>query len=326
MEGKTLTAWTDGNNSYQPGEEITVTEDLALTAVFTDNTVSLNDREDEVTVSWDFQRKNGAPTLAYEKVTGIYVAQTTVNGQVIDVKIDLDTTSGKIANAGWTDWAQMNPGTILTIPAAKNCTISLESYSATTTTTIAGDTNYQLSGNVATYVYGGDAENIDIVIGDGSYFRYFTVVYPKVESNIQERPVYVTDFTDWQSLSSSSAPATVDQTTNFSNETLTFTFDGVTVSPNGTNSKFPADAMGYAMAEKNMAGTIVTSKLSNITRVRFRHAATGSKRGYKLEKKNATDADWVVLSDAVAVRVTRIPPSYIFSPFTKVASGVAVII
>ena len=300
VEGKTLTAWTDGNNSYQPGEEITVTEDLALTAVFTDNTVSLNDREDEVTVSWDFQRKNGAPTLAYEKVTGIYVAQTTVNGQVIDVKIDLDTTSGKIANAGWTDWAQMNPGTILTIPAAKNCTISLESYSATTTTTIAGDTNYRLSGNVATYVYGGDAENIDIVIGDGSYFRYFTVVYPKVESNIQERPVYVTDFTDWQSLSSSSAPATVDQTTNFSNETLTFTFDGVTVSPNGTNSKFPADAMGYAMAEKNMAGTIVTSKLSNITRVRFRHAATGSKRGYKLEKKNATDADWVVLSDAVA--------------------------
>ncbi|MCS2405342.1 hypothetical protein NXY31_12055 [Bacteroides salyersiae] len=253
-----------------------------------------------MTVSWDFQRKNGAPTLAYEKVTGIYVAQTTVNGQVIDVKIDLDTTSGKIANAGWTDWAQMNPGTILTIPAAKNCTISLESYSATTTTTIAGDTNYQLSGNVATYVYGGDAENIDIVIGDGSYFRYFTVVYPKVESNIQERPVYVTDFTDWQSLSSGNAPATVDQTTNFSNETLTFTFDGVTVSPNGTNSKFPADAMGYAMAEKNMAGTIVTSKLSNITRVRFRHAATGSKRGYKLEKKNATDADWVVLSDAVA--------------------------
>lgn len=300
VEGKTLTAWTDGNNSYQPGEEITVTEDLALTAVFTDNTVSLNDREDEVTVSWDFQRKNGAPTLAYEKVTGIYVTQTTVNGQVIDVKIDLDTTSGKIANAGWTDWAQMNPGTILTIPAAKNCTISLESYSATTTTTIAGDTNYQLSGNVATYVYGGDAENIDIVIGDGSYFRYFTVVYPKVESNIQERPVYVTDFTDWQSLSSGSASATVDQTTNFSNETLTFTFDGVTVSPNGTNSKFPADAMGYAMAEKNMAGTIVTSKLSNITRVRFRHAATGSKRGYKLEKKNATDADWVVLSDAVA--------------------------
>lgn len=300
VEGKTLTAWTDGNNSYQPGEEITVTEDLALTAVFTDNTVSLNDREDEVTVSWDFQRKNGAPTLAYEKVTGIYVAQTTVNGQVIDVKIDLDTTSGKIANAGWTDWAQMNPGTILTIPAAKNCTISLESYSATTTTTIAGDTNYQLSDNVATYVYGGDAENIDIVIGDGSYFRYFTVVYPKVESNIQERPVYVTDFTDWQSLSSGSASATVDQTTNFSNETLTFTFDGVTVSPNGTNSKFPADAMGYAMAEKNMAGTIVTSKLSNITRVRFRHAATGSKRGYKLEKKNATDADWVVLSDAVA--------------------------
>lgn len=300
VEGKTLAAWTDGNNNYKPGEEITVSDNLALTPVFTDNQVSLDDRQDEVTVSWDFQRRNGAPTIAYEKVAQIYVTQATVNGKVIDVKMNLDTTSGKIANGNWTDWAQMNSGTILTIPAAKNCTISLESYSATTTTTIAGSTDYQISGNIATYIYGGSDTTIDIVIGDGSYFRYFTVVYPKVESNIQERPVYVTDFTDWESLSSSSTPVSVNKTTNFSNETLTFTFDGVTVSPQGTNSKFDADAIGYAMAEKKMSGTIVTSTLNNITRIRYRHAATGGNRGYKLEKKSATDTEWVVLSDAVA--------------------------
>ena len=305
VEGKTLTAWTDGSNSYKPGEEITVSENLTLTPVFTDNAVSLDAREDEVTVSWDFQRKNGAPTLAYERVAAIYVAQATINGEVIDVKMNLDTTtSGKIANGNWTDWAQMNAGTTLTIPVAKNCTISLESYSATTTTTIAGDTNYELSSNgsssVATYIYGGDAETIDIVIGDGSYFRYFKVVYPKVESNIQERPVYVTDFTDWESLSSSSGPASVDKTTNFSNETLTFTFDGVTVMPAGTESKFGSDVKGFARAEKNLAGTITTSTLENITRIRYRHAATGNNRGYKLEKKSAADSDWVVLSDAVA--------------------------
>ncbi|WP_455586202.1 pectinesterase family protein [Bacteroides sp.] len=300
VEGKTLTAWTDGSNNYQPSEEITVSGNLSLTPVFTDNEVSLNDREEEVTISWDFQRKNGAPTLAYERTTAIYVTQATVNGKVIDVKMNLDATTGKIANGNWSDWAQMNAGTILTIPAAKNCTVSLESYSPTTTTTIAGDINYQLSGNVATYIYGGDAETIDIVIGDGSYFRYFTVVYPKVESNVQERPVYVTDFTDWESLSSNDAPASVNKTTNFSNETLTFTFDGVMILPSGTESKFDPDVKGFARAEKNLSGTITTSTLENITRVRYRHAATGSKRGYKLEKKSATDSDWFVLSDAVA--------------------------
>lgn len=300
VEGKTLTAWTDGSNSYKPGEEITVSEDLALTPVFTDNAVSLNDREDAVTVSWDFQRKNGAPTLAYEGKPGFYVSQATVNGQTIDVKTDFTTSPGKINNTNNDDWAQMNAGTTFTFPAAKNCIISLESYTPISTTTIAGDTNYELSGNVATYIYGGDAKTIDIVIGDGSYFRYFTIVYPKVESNIQERPVYVTDFTDWESLSSSNAPVSVNKTTNFSNETLTFTFNGVTVSPQGTNSKFDPKAIGYAMAEKNQTGTIVTSTLENITRVRYQHAATGGNRGYKLEKKSAVDADWVVLSDAVA--------------------------
>lgn len=300
VEGKTLTAWTDGSNNYKPGEEITVSEDLALTPVFTDNAVSLNDREDAVTVSWDFQRKNGAPTLAYEGKPGFYVSQATVNGQTIDVKTDFTTSPGKINNTNNDDWAQMNAGTTFTFPAAKNCIISLESYDPISTTTIAGDTNYELSSNVATYIYGGDAETIDIIIGDGRYFRYFTIVYPKVESNIQERPVYVTDFTDWEGFSSNDAPVSINKTTNFTNETLNFTFDGVTMMPTGTESKFDAGVVGFARAEKNLAGTIITSTLENITRVRFRHAATGSKRGYKFEKKSATDGDWVVLSDAVA--------------------------
>lgn len=300
IDGKTLTAWTDGNKNYKPGEEITPTADLALTPVFTDNTVSLNDRDDAVSITWDFQQKNGAPEMAYEGKPGFYVSQAVVNGNTIDVKTDFTTSPGKINNVGRADWAQMNAGTTFTFPAAKNCIISLESYQPISTTTIAGDTNYELSGNVATYTYGGDAETIDIVIGDGGYFRYFTIVYPKIESNLQERPVYVTNFTDWESLSSSKEVVSVDKTTTFSNETLTFSFDGVTVAPQGTNSKFDPDAIGYAMAEKNLAGTIVTSALENITRVRFQHAATGSKRGYKLEKKSAADADWVLLSDAVA--------------------------
>lgn len=301
VEGKTLTAWTDGTTEYKLGEEITLDADLTVTPVFTDNTVALADRTEEVTITWDFQRKNGAPLLAYEGSLGFYVSQAVVNGQSIDVKIDFDTNNGgKLANANWTDWAQMNNGTKFTLPVAKNSVVKLESYSPTTTTTIAGSTDYTLSGGVATYVYGGTNPTIDIVIGDGSYFRYFTITYPVAESNLQERKVIDTDFTSWQALSSNNAPVDVKVNTTFSSEEIIFTFDGVTVAPGGVNADKFGDLVGWAMAEKSKAGTITTSAIGNVTKVSFLHGATGGNRGYKLEKKSATDADWVLLSDAVA--------------------------
>lgn len=177
--GKTLTAWSDGTNSYAPGTQITVPDaDVTLTPVFTDNTVSLGDRTEEVTLNFDFQRKNGAPLLSYQGVKGIYVTQATVNGKTIDSKLDFNTNPGKIANGNWTDWCQMNKGTILTIPSAQNAVVSIESYSATTTTTIDGQTDYSTSGNVVTATVASKNDSIDIVIGDGSYFRTIKVVLP----------------------------------------------------------------------------------------------------------------------------------------------------
>ena len=181
--GKTLTAWTDGTNSYKPGDEITVPDaDLTLTPVFTDNTVSLADRTEEATLTFDFQKKNGAPGLSYQNQTGIYVTQVAVAGQTIDSKLDFDThNGGKINNGAWTDWCQMNGGTKLTVPSAQNATVSIESYSATTTTTIDGQTDYTAQGNVVTYNVASKSDSIDIVIGDGSYFRYIKVVLPVVK-------------------------------------------------------------------------------------------------------------------------------------------------
>lgn len=178
--GKTLTAWTDGTNNYAPGSQMTVPDkDVALTPVFTDNTVSLADRTEEVTLNFDFQRKNGAPLLAYQNVKGIYVTQATVNGQTIDSKLDFNTAApGKIANGGWTDWCQMNGGTTLTVPSAQNAVVSIESYEATTTTTIDGQTDYTTSGKVVTANVASKTDSIDIVIGDGSFFRYVKIVLP----------------------------------------------------------------------------------------------------------------------------------------------------
>ena len=181
-EGYTLTGWTDGTDTYATGETITPAGDLALTPVFTANTVSLADRTEEVEVTFNFRRDAGAPVVGYEGQAGIWVAQTVVNGQTIDVKADFNTSPGKFANANWTDWAQMNGGTTWTIPSCKGATVTIEAYSAPTTTTIDGQTDYETSGNTISKVIAGNAETIDVVIGDGSYYRYIKVKLPMVQS------------------------------------------------------------------------------------------------------------------------------------------------
>ena len=184
-EGATLTGWTDGTNTYAPGEEITApdAESVTLTPVFTANTVSLADRTEPVTLKYNFRRDAGAPTVAYQNATGIWVAQATIGDKVIDVKADFDTNNGgKFANGAWTDWAQLNNGTKWTIPSCKGATVSIEAYNELTTTSIDGQTDYT-SGKTINYTVASAAETVDVVIGnDGSYYRYIQVVLPVVQS------------------------------------------------------------------------------------------------------------------------------------------------
>ena len=180
--GYTLTGWTDGTKTYANGEKVTLTGDLALTPVFTENTVTLADRTEPVTLKWNFRRDAGAPTVAYQNATGIWVAQATIGDKVIDVKADFDTNNGgKFANGNWNDWAQLNGGTKWTIPSCKGATVSMEAYSDITTTTIDGQSDYT-QGKTISYEIAGAAESVDVVIGDGSYYRYIQVVLPVVQS------------------------------------------------------------------------------------------------------------------------------------------------
>ena len=181
-EGYTLTGWTDGTNTYALNSNVAPESDLTLTPVFTQNSVALADREAPVTLKWDFQRKNGAPTVQYQNVTGIWVTQATVNGETVDVKLDFNTSPGKINNSGWTDWAQMNNGTTLTIPSCKGATVSMEAFNDIKTTTIDGQSDYT-SAKTISYEIANSAETIDIVIGDGSYYRYIQTVLPVVASS-----------------------------------------------------------------------------------------------------------------------------------------------
>ncbi len=229
VNGKTLTAWSDGSNLYEPGEEYVIKENLALTPIFTENSVNFGDRTAEITAVWDFQQKNGAPVLNHQKDKGVYVTQVTVKGKTIDLKLDFDTTNGKIANGNWQDWCQMNNGTKLTIPAFKGATISLESYSATTTTTIAGSTDYTTEGNVVTYKYAGEDETLDIVIGDGSYFRYVKAVYPAAK---EAEPA------KWQDISVSLVGSLLKSNERIEGTALEF---GVAIAEDGTQTRVEAN-------------------------------------------------------------------------------------
>ncbi|MDE6204867.1 MAG: hypothetical protein K2F66_01975, partial [Duncaniella sp.] len=183
QEGKTLVGWSDGSRTYEIGEVVTVSGDMTLTPVFVNNTVSLADRTEPVTVKWDFQRKNGAPTVAFQNVTGFWVAQAKIGTETIDVQLPFDTNNGgKIANANWNDWAQMNEGTTFTVPSCNGAVISLESYSATEST-VDGQPMTVNGGN-ASFTCAGKAESVPLVISKaGSYYRYIQVVLPVVKSS-----------------------------------------------------------------------------------------------------------------------------------------------
>lgn len=300
-EGYTLTGWTDGTNIYNVGTSFAPTAETTLTPVFTENTKSLADRTGDVTVKWDFQTQNGAPTLSYENEEGlIYVTQATVEEQTIDVKLDFSTKPGKVNNASWNDWCQMNSGTTFTIPSCKGAKVSIASMNATTTSTIDGQTDYTAAGGVVTAEIGNKADAIDIVIGDGSYFRYIQVVLPVVEApagKTKEADLINTDMSDLSAVSSGDANTQVITTTG-SKEDITFTFHNTTVEPAYTNSKFTLT--GAMVAQKNGQATITTSAFNNITKVTYVHGATGGSRGWGLKVKGDGDSDWVTLSDAFA--------------------------
>ena len=306
-EGYTQTGWTDGSNDYALGAKMTLpAEDVTLKPVFTQNTVSLSDRTSDVVLKWDLEPGKMWEFNEVQNKTGILVVPATVNGLTIDVKLDYDTNNGgKLHNAGRSSWCQANKGTTFVVPSCKGATIQMLAYSAfgaegKTATTIEGQSSYD-SSTTLVYTTANKAEAIDIVLGDdASYLSYLQVTLPVVieGGTLKEKAIIDTDFQDW---AKSSTTSTV--TTNFSNETITFTYSNTSVDPTATNDgKFDSTVdpafKGYIMSGKSEA-TVTTSTLKNITKIRYRHGATGSNRGWGLKMKAAGDTDWTVVSDAV---------------------------
>ena len=115
-----------------------------------------------------------------------------------------------------------------------------------------------------------------------------------------EQLLYSTDFTEWDNIDrETTIGKTVTQWTDYSNEPLTFTLNGVGVDPKGTNSKF-ANYTGYLITAKytdeysKSEPSVVTSPLDSITKIELTQAATGGTRGIKVSV--STDGvNWNVL-------------------------------
>ncbi len=123
----------------------------------------------------------------------------------------------------------------------------------------------------------------------------------------KERLIYSTTFQDWDVVASSVTPVQISKATQFSNETLNFSLTGVSVAPQGTNSKFTSAVVtpGYLMMEKN-TGTFASvdmsvelSPLKSITTLSFVVAATGGSRGVIVSKKVGT-GDWTIIYNTAA--------------------------
>lgn len=117
----------------------------------------------------------------------------------------------------------------------------------------------------------------------------------------QEKLLYSTDFTDWDDIDRKvTVNKEVKLKTQFSDEDLIFTLNGVGADPKGTNSKFPSHT-GYMItakqteAYKKAEPSAVTSSLKSITKIVLTQAATGGKRGIKVSVKGDNDTDWVAL-------------------------------
>ena len=179
--GYTLTGWNDGSNTYATGASYTPTQNTTLTAVFTANTYELGENYNDVTIRWDFQTKNGCPTLALEGNTGFLVTQAEVNGSNIDVKLNIDATSGKFNNASNNDWAQVNAVTTFSFPAKDNAVVTTFSYNEPKNgddkSSLDGNVYTSYSDNVATFSAAPTAGVSTLTVKGGSYYRYLEITY-----------------------------------------------------------------------------------------------------------------------------------------------------
>lgn len=184
-EGNTLDHWVDeNNNTFTIGTEyIAEGKDRRLFPVFKANDFNFYDLDVEATATWYLNKKEGAPTINYEKTKGILVTQLkNSKGESIDIKVELDATNGgKFNNTDSirTERIQINSNSVIEFPSTPNCVVTWVASSDFEKIKIADNivnTDATDKRQVEAVCSGKSAyEKIEFI--DGIYSRYFSITY-----------------------------------------------------------------------------------------------------------------------------------------------------
>ena len=184
-EGNTLDHWEDeNNNTFTIGTEYTAEgKDRRLFPVFLPNAFNFYDLDAEATATWYLNKKDGAPTINYEKTKGILVTQLkNSKGESIDIKVDLDATNGgkfNNTNTTNTERIQINNNSVIEFPSTPNCVVTWVASSDFEKIKIGDNivnTDATDKRQVEAVCAGKSAyEKIEFI--DGIYSRYFSITY-----------------------------------------------------------------------------------------------------------------------------------------------------
>lgn len=203
VKGKTQTAWSiNGEEKDRMNASFKASSDITLSPVFIDNAFELGD--EEIVVEWSFAPDNGACALSIEGNEGYYtgIGKKATGDDYIDVPMHInaikgaafDGEKGKVNNEEKNDCAQVNKGTIFTIPAIKGMKVVYTMTNGAPTVSdfsFNGDNATSVEGKVVTYEYYGKEKTLSIVENNGNFYPAgFKVTYPKeVSSDDSERVI-----------------------------------------------------------------------------------------------------------------------------------------
>lgn len=183
LEGNTLHHWVDGaGNKYEIGEAYKAPEKfIRMFPVFEPNEFNILNLTKKVTATWNFAKKDGAPTINYEGTKGILVTQLVADGKSIDLKITLDGSKGKFNNVSNTknpERIQINSGSIVEFPSTPGCEAKWTATENGKKLTIAGKI-VTLTNTEASVTCSGETviQKVEFNQGDGAYSKSFSVTY-----------------------------------------------------------------------------------------------------------------------------------------------------
>lgn len=193
-EGNTLACWKDSKGEeYQIGERYPAqASNLRMFPVFHPNQFSLLHLNREATATWNFTKNDDAPTINYQKTSGILVTQlkqtVAETGETawIDVKIDLDATKGKFDNTtDRTERIQINEGSVIAFTATPNCKAVLQTTESNKKVKIAGQEK-TLTNNQTEAIWTGETSEQKVeFLADKTYSKSFSVTYLPQEEGTQ---------------------------------------------------------------------------------------------------------------------------------------------